>query len=41
MPVGIGDAAPDFSGHDYTNDRLFTLSDHAGKVIFLAFIGYL
>ena len=37
MP-GVGDPAPNFSGHDFINDTTFNLSDHAGKVILLSFI---
>ena len=39
MPLGIGDTAPTFSGHDIVNDEPFNLSDHAGSVILLAFSG--
>ncbi len=39
MP-GIGDDAPDFSGNDFINDTPFTLSDHWGKVIILAFVAH-
>lgn len=37
MP-GVGDPAPNFSGNDFINDAVFTLADHAGKVIVLAFV---
>jgi hypothetical protein len=37
MP-GIGDPAPNFSGHDFINDVPFELSDHAGEIIVVAFI---
>ena len=38
--VHLGDNAPDFSGHDARSDEPFTLSDHFGKVIVLAFVGW-
>ena len=38
--LGIGDTAPDFSGQDIVSGGTFTLSDHFGKVIVLAFIGW-
>jgi len=34
----IGDPAPDFTGHDFINDATFTLSDHLGETILLAFM---
>ncbi|GEM_PF-2896094 len=34
----VGDTAPNFSGHDFINNTTFTLSDHAGEVIVLAFV---
>ena len=37
MP-GIGDPAPDFSGHDFINGGTFTLSDHRDEVILLSFV---
>jgi peroxiredoxin len=37
MP-GIGDMAPDFTGHDFINDETFVLSDHTGEVILLSFV---
>ena len=37
MPT-VGDPAPNFSGHDFINNTAFTLSDHAGEVIVLAFV---
>ena len=37
MP-GVGDHAPDFTGHDIINDTAFTLSDYLGKVILLSFV---
>jgi peroxiredoxin len=36
----IGDTAPDFSGNDVITGTPFTLSDHSGKVILLAFISW-
>jgi hypothetical protein len=40
----IGDTAPNFTQNDFnsahTGSPSFTLSDHAGKVILLAFIAY-
>lgn len=35
--AGIGDPAPDFSGDDFINGGTFTLSDHTGEIILLAF----
>ncbi len=37
MP-GVGDPAPDFSGHDFINDAPFALHDHAGQVIVVSFV---
>jgi hypothetical protein len=40
----VGDTAPEFTQNDFnsaeTGSTSFTLSDHAGKVIFLAIIAY-
>jgi hypothetical protein len=36
--VHVGDVAPDFSGTDVVTNNPFKLSDHFGKVIFLALI---
>lgn len=38
--VQIGDNAPDFSGQDVISGNTFTLSDHFGKVIVLAFVSW-
>jgi peroxiredoxin len=38
--VQIGDNAPDFTGQDARNGQPFKLSDHFGKVIVLAFVGW-
>jgi hypothetical protein len=44
--ANVGDLAPDFSGpfvvtgHHFAANNMFTLSDHFGKVIVLAFVGY-
>lgn len=38
MP-GVGDTAPNFSGHDFINDTAFSLfPDHEGQVILLSFL---
>jgi len=37
MPT-VGDPAPDFTGNDFINDMAFTLSDHFGDTILLAFV---
>jgi peroxiredoxin len=37
MP-GVGDHAPDFTGHDIINNTTFTLHDYLGKVILLSFV---
>ncbi len=39
LAQGVGDSAPDFTLNT-VNGNEFTLSDHAGKVIFLFFFGY-
>jgi peroxiredoxin len=36
MP-GVGDTAPNFSKPDFISGGTFTLSDHSGEVILLAF----
>jgi hypothetical protein len=38
MP-GVGELAPDFSGNDIISGGTFTLSDHLGKPILIAFVG--
>ncbi len=38
--VNIGDPAPDFTGQDVVGGQTFKLSDHFGKVIVLAFVGW-
>ena len=37
MP-SVGDPAPNFTGNDFINGGTFTLSDHSGEVIVLAFV---
>ncbi len=37
MP-GIGDPAPNFTGHDFINNKTFTLYDHIGDVVLLSFL---
>jgi hypothetical protein len=39
VAVGPGDRAPDFTLQDL-NGGSFRLSEHAGEVVLLAFIGY-
>lgn len=36
--MAIGDPAPNFSKHDFMNGGTYTLSDHLGDVILLAFL---
>jgi hypothetical protein len=36
--MSVGDPAPNFSVHDFINGGTFTLADHAGEVILLAFV---
>ncbi len=38
--ANVGDPAPDFSGPDLVSGTTFKLSDHFGKVIVLAFVGW-
>lgn len=44
--ANVGDPAPDFTGpyiitgQPFSAGKTFTLSDHFGKVIVLAFVGY-
>lgn len=38
--VNIGDPAPDFTAQDVMSGQTFKLSNHFGKVIFIAFVGY-
>ena len=37
--LNVGQQAPEFTGHDILTDQPFTLSDHKGKVVVIAFHG--
>lgn len=36
--LNVGDPAPNFSGNDFINGGVFTLSDHQGEAILVAFL---